>query len=247
MRLAFFAGEVGSDTLIGGLRSTFPRAEVRTGYLSAEGGCASACVARERTLVGEGKAASAGRPVAGAEVRVVAPGAPPDEPVAPGETGEILVRSASVAPGYWKAPELTAARFVDGWWRSGDIGRRDDDGDVFVQGRTDHVINTGGLKVHAEEVEDALMLHPDVSMAAVVAEPDQDWGQAIVAYVVATRPGLTGDDVLAYVRARDAIASYKLPKRIHFRDELPMGPTGKLYRPALITPAREQPEVTSDG
>jgi acyl-CoA synthetase (AMP-forming)/AMP-acid ligase II len=236
VRSVFFAGEVGSDTLISALKEKLPNAQVRTGYLSAEGGCASACVAREDTLVGAGKAASTGRPVRGAHLRIVATDGDPDALLPRGETGEILVRSASVAPGYWKADEQTAARFADGWWRSGDLGCLDASGDLFIQGRTDHVINSGGLKVHAEEVEAALMRHPDVQMAGVVAEPDPDWGQAIVAHVVVTRLGVTAEEIIAFCRADDSIAAYKLPKRIHFHDELPMGPTGKLYRRALSSP-----------
>ncbi len=236
LRLAFYAGEVGSQALVDELRAKLPRAAIRTGYLSGEGGCASACVADEADLL-HGKPATTGRPIAGVELRIVEPGAPIDETVRPGEEGEIVLRSPSVATGYWRDDELTRERFVDGWWRSGDLGRLDQDGCLYIVGRTDNVINSGGLKIHAEEVEAALMLHPAVTLAAVVPAPDPKWGQAVEAHVVLSDGTVTADQILAFCRERDAVASFKLPKRIVFHDALPTGPTGKLYRRALLTPA----------
>jgi acyl-CoA synthetase (AMP-forming)/AMP-acid ligase II len=232
---AFFAGEAGSPELVDLFRRVLPGARVRTGYLSAEGGCASGVVADESVLVDAGKPSSTGRPVPGCELRIVDPDGSVDDVVSAGEEGEIVLRSESLATGYWKDEGLTGHRFVSGWWRSGDVGRVDAEGDVFIVGRTDHVINSGGLKVHAEEVEAALLQHPNVTLAAVVAEPDQRWGQAVVAHVVRTGDA-TAEEILAFCRERELLSSVKLPKRVYFHESLPLGPTGKLARRALSAP-----------
>ena len=150
-----------------------------------------------------------------------------------GETGEIAVTSPSVALGYWKDRQLTGARFVDGWWRSGDLGCLDGDGNLKILGRTDNMIITGGLKLHAEEVEAILLQHPDIRLAAVVGVPDGEWGQRVEAHVVADN-GIQAEDILRYCRDNELLAAYKLPRRIHFRDSLPTGSTGKVYRRGLL-------------
>lgn len=235
LRVAFFAGEVGSRELVDGIKAKLPHAHIRTGYLSAEGGCASACVADESALIVADKPTTAGRPIDGCDLWIVSPEGSIDDRLAAGNDGEIVLRSPSIAAGYWKADDLTARRFVNGWWRSGDMGHLDDDGDLFIVGRTDHVVNTGGIKVHAEEVEVALMAHPAVTIAAVVPEPDERWGQVVVAHVVVSDTAVTADDILGFCRAQGRLATVKLPKKIIFHDQLPVGPTGKLNRRALRT------------
>jgi acyl-CoA synthetase (AMP-forming)/AMP-acid ligase II len=235
LRVAFFAGEVGSADLVAEMKRKLPGARLRTAYLSAEGGCASACVADESVLIDAQKASSAGRPIRGCELRVVALDGSIDDELPAGEEGEIVLRSASIAAGYWKAEELVQLRFINGWWRSGDIGYVDDQGDLFIVGRTDHVINSGGIKIHAEEVEAALMQHPAVTLAAVVPARDKRWGQAVVAHVVLSDPSTTADEIIAFCRDRQLLASVKLPKKLVFHERLPMGPTGKLYRRGLAT------------
>lgn len=238
LRVAFFAGEVGSTELVTSLARELPGVHVRTAYLSAEGGCASAVAAGEATLIDGHKPSAAGRAIDGCGLRIVAPDGSVDVSLPTGEDGEIVLRSRSVAPGYWKADELTHRRFVDGWWRSGDIGHLDEANELFIVGRTDHVINTGGIKVHAEEVEAALMQHPAVIVAAVVPEHHERWGQAVVAHVVLSDPDTTADEIVAFCRERELVAPVKLPKRIVFHEKLPVGPTGKLNRRALVPDAR---------
>ena len=104
-----------------------------------------------------GKIGSSGRPVVGADVRILVPGGGFDDEAPSGETGEIAISGPSLAIGYWKDRELTREKFRDGWWRSGDLGRLDADNYLWVSGRIDNVINTGGIKVSGEEIEHALL------------------------------------------------------------------------------------------
>ena len=234
LRVAFFSGEPGSEGLVLALAALVP--EVRTAYLASEIGCACGIAGGLDTLSRHGKASSVGRPVPNADVRMVDPESERLRDVPAGSIGEILVRGASLARGYWKNDDLTAARFVDGWWRSGDLGLIDGDGHVFVKGRLDNRINSGGIKIHAEEVEAAIITHPDIAMVAVVGEPDPQWGERVVAHVVVRRPGLIASDIIEFCAASGKLSSRKVPKAVHFHEHLPMTPTNKLNRRALRTP-----------
>jgi acyl-coenzyme A synthetase/AMP-(fatty) acid ligase len=128
---------------------------------------------------------------------------------------------------------LTATKFVDGWWRSGDMGHVDEDGFLWMSGRADNVINTGGIKVHAEEIESEISTHEDVAACAVVGCTDAKFGQRIEAYIVASNPGLTADTLKAYLKNVRQLSAHKVPKAFHFLAALPTGPTGKIDRRAL--------------
>lgn len=232
IKMVFFSGEPGSESLIEDLREHICP-EVRTAYLASEAGCASAIVAGSDVLTAEGQAASTGKPVPDAELRIIDPDGKIEEIVADGLTGEIVVRSASVSPGYLGNPDLTAEKFVEGWWRSGDLGYVNEQGVLFVKGRLDNRINSGGIKVHAEEIEAALSQHPAVKLAAVVGEPDERWGQRIEAHLVTNDSEITDDEILAYCRSNNLLPRNFIPKAIHFHDTLPTGPTGKLFRRGL--------------
>lgn len=173
--------------------------------------------------------ASAGRPIFFVEARVVdAEGrdVPPDEP------GEVLYRSPQLCDGYWNDPEATAEAFRDGWFHSGDLATRDAEGFITVVDRIKDVINTGGIMVASREVEDALYTHPAVAEVAVVGMPDDRWIEAITAFVV-LRDGqdATADDLIAHVKGH--LASFKVPKRVTFVDELPRNQSGKLLKREL--------------
>jgi len=207
-------------------------------YCSSEAGTGAAVLATERDVLGDagraGKPATTGKPVPGAEVKIIDPAGSFDDERPRGETGEIAVSGPSLAIGYWKDDALTRARFADGWWRSGDVGRIDVDGDLFVLGRTDNLINSGGMKVQGEEVERVLLAHPAVAQAAVVGQPDPQWGQRVEAYLVLKRGQQVDAAALdAFCRGAGALAGFKVPKAFHFTDRLPTGPTGKLYRRGL--------------
>jgi acyl-CoA synthetase (AMP-forming)/AMP-acid ligase II len=222
VRLAFMSGEGPGPQDVAGVRALVTD-QVRAAYLSTEGGCAAGIVSDQ---------AGPARAIAGAEVRVVEPGGPPDAELPAGEIGELALRAPSIAVGYWRDPDRQRARFVDGWWLTGDLGKIAADG-VTLVGRTDHVINSGGVKIHAEEVEQALMRHPMVRQAGVVGVADPVWGQRVEAFVVA-EAGAQPEQILDWCRSENALPAVKLPKRLVLVDRLPTGPTGKLYRRALM-------------
>jgi acyl-CoA synthetase (AMP-forming)/AMP-acid ligase II len=232
LKSVFYSGEPGTPDLVAAMSERLCT-DVRTAYLSSEGGAASAVAAGSATLLAASKAATTGKPIPGADLRVVAIDGSVNDILPPGETGEILTRSASMAEQYWKDPVRTAERFVEGWWRSGDLGWIDADGDLFVVGRTDNVINSGGIKVHAEEVEAALSRHPAVAMAAVVGVPDATLGQRIEAHLVLRDTTIDPQVVVAWCGAQGLLPRIKLPKTVFVRDALPTGPTGKLFRRGL--------------
>jgi long-chain acyl-CoA synthetase len=169
--------------------------------------------------------ASVGIPVPGVEVEVRGP---------EGEPGELWIRGPNVMLGYWKRPEATAEALVDGWYRSADIVRADDDGYLYMVDRTRDMIITGGENVYSLEVEAALLRHPAVSEAAVFGVPDERWGEAVHAVVV-PRSEITADALLDH--CRDLIAGFKLPREIDFRDEpLPKSGPGKVLKARLREP-----------
>jgi acyl-CoA synthetase (AMP-forming)/AMP-acid ligase II len=147
--------------------------------------------------------------------------------------GEIQVRGASVTPGYWNRPEETAAAFAPGGWlRTGDLAVIDETGSVDIVDRLKDMIVTGGENVYSTEVEHVLYRHPAVLEAAVIGEPDETWGEAVVAAVV-PRPGhrLEPEDVIAHCRAH--LAGYKSPRRVVLYEELPRTGSGKIRKQAL--------------
>lgn len=233
LRCAMFSGEPGSPDLVAAMAARIC-GHVRTAYMSSEVASGSAVAAGPATLIEAGKPSSTGKPIPGADIRIADPDGSLEDEVPDGTLGEIWVTSPSVASRYWKDDALTGQRLVGGWWRSGDLGYLDADGDLFVVGRTDNVINTGGIKVHAEEIEAAVSQHPAVEMAGVVGAPDPTWGQRIEAHVVVADASVTELDILEFLEAAKLLPRNKLPKRIVLRDALPTGPTGKLYRRRLL-------------
>ena len=208
-------------------------------YSSSEAGTGGAVLATEADTLGvgslsPGKPDTTGRPVVGADIRIIDPNGEWGDELPAGEIGEIAISGPSLSIGYWRDDALTRKRFHDGWWRSGDLGYVDAEGDLFILGRTDNVINTGGMKVYGEEVERALLRHPAVVQAAVVGVVDERWGQRIEAHVVLRTGHTTTSEALdSFSRTEGGLASFKVPKKFHLVDRLPTGPTGKLYRRAL--------------
>ncbi|XRQ14600.1 acyl-CoA synthetase [Actinomadura welshii] len=175
------------------------------------------------------KAGSAGVPHFFSDVRVVGPDM---AEVAPGETGEIVVRGPHVMSGYWGRPDDTAAAFAGGWFRSGDAARVDEDGYAYIVDRIKDVIISGGENVYPAEVENAILADPDVAECAVFGVPDGTWGEVGRAVIV-PRPGADVDpaEVLAALAGR--LARYKIPKSAVLAAEIPRNAAGKILKARL--------------
>ncbi len=188
-----------------------------------------------RGLAGEERLLrAAGRPGPGVELRLVGDDGP-DLPVPTGRPGEVWVRAAQVCAGYWDDPEATAATIVDGWLRTGDIGRLDADGLLTIVDRAKDIIITGGENVASREVEDALGDHRALAQVAVVGVPDDRWGEAVAAAVV-LRPTFADSATLraeVEQHAAGRLARFKVPKRIVVLDALPVNATGKVDKVAI--------------
>ena len=155
----------------------------------------------------------------------------------PGQDGEILVRGPNVMIGYWNAPDETAQSFLDGWYRSGDLGHFDEDGYLHVVSRKNDMIISGGENVYPAEVEAVLLECHEIEAACVFGLPEPRWGEAVTAAVV-LKPGcsLSEADVTAMLKGR--IARYKFPRAVHFLDELPRNALGKVHKETLRTSLR---------
>ncbi|WP_029088582.1 fatty acyl-CoA synthetase [Brevibacterium album] len=179
----------------------------------------------------DGHPGSAGRPALFVEARVLDSEGRDTEP---GQQGEIVYRSPHLCEGYWNKPEATAEAFRSGWFHSGDLVIRDENGFIEVVDRVKDVINTGGVLVASRQVEDAIFELEAVAEVAVVGVPDEKWIEAISAFVV-VRPGaedaLTAEDVTAHVRSR--LAAFKVPKSVSFVPELPKNTSGKILKRQL--------------
>ena len=150
--------------------------------------------------------------------------------VAPGESGELWWRTEQATSGYLGRPEATAELLTDdGWLRSGDVGRADEDGFIFIEDRVKDMIITGGENVYSPEVERVLAEHPAVLELAVIGVPDERWGEAVKA-VVALRPdhSVEPEELIAF--ARERLAHYKAPSSIDVVEALPRNPSGKILK-----------------
>ncbi len=149
-----------------------------------------------------------------------------------GEIGEIAIRGYNIMKGYRNRPEATEAVMRDGWFRSGDLGRRDGDGYYYIVDRAKDMIIRGGYNVYPREVEEVLIQHPGVSLAAVVGVPHESHGEEIKAYVIrAEGDETTEDELIAW--AKEQMAAYKYPRQVEFRDQLPMTASGKILKREL--------------
>ncbi len=188
------------------------------------------------------KPGSAGRAGINQMIRVVKLNAQtPDELAAPGEEGEIIALALSdeAFEGYWQRPDSDAKALRQGWYFTGDTGYFDKDGDLFVTGRVDDMIITGGENVSPVEIESCLSLHPAVSEIAVVGLPDERWGKIVAAFVK-RRSFVTPEQLEEYCRA-SGLANFKRPRRFVFVEEIPKSPVGKLLRRRLVA-GEYQPE-----
>ncbi len=203
---------------------------ILTGYGMSENpfGCAESASSRM-------KSGSIGRPRQPAshafenELRIVKP---EGGDVEPGEVGELCFRNPVMTPGYWNAPEVTAATIRDGWLHTGDAGFRDQEGDVFLTGRYKEMIRRRGENIAPAEVEDALLAHPTVRAAAVLGVPAGLLEDEVVAVVV-LHDGVRPDEAALKAWTATRLAAYKVPSRIHFRDSLPTTATHRVAKDSL--------------
>ncbi len=181
----------------------------------------------------QAKVGSIGTPISGVEFRVVGDDG---QDVAPGEPGEIWIRGHNVMKGYWNRPDATAESIdADGWFKSGDIGKVDEDGFYYIVDRKKEMIIRGGFNVYPREIEEVLYEHPAVREAAVVGLPHGTHGEEVGA-AVSLQPGaeVTEDELRAYVKER--VAPYKYPRVVWFLDDLPKGATGKILKRVIEKP-----------
>jgi len=176
--------------------------------------------------------ASAGKPAMGVELKIA--GDDGNE-VAPGEVGEILLRSNKLMKGYWKMPEETAEAFKGGWFHTRDMATTDSDGYVYIVDRKSDMIISGGFNIYPREVEEVIMAYPGVAETAVVGVPDTEWGEALKAIVVAKQGvELTASEIIQHCRKH--LAGYKKPKSVDFIEEIPKNLYGKIDRRSLKSP-----------
>ncbi|MFK7733888.1 MAG: class I adenylate-forming enzyme family protein [Pseudomonadales bacterium] len=229
------AGEPPSSTDIDRVLS-WANTDIRCLYLASESAPGASTYWELRDQSVHNKPVCAGRPIPGADARIINPDGGIDDVLDRGETGEIALKGPTIASAYLNNKALSEQRFRDGWWRSGDLGHLDKDGYLFVEGRVDNIINTGGIKVHGEEVETCLVKHPAVAQVAVIGAPDAKWGMRIEAHIASA--GAVTEDELNDFAEQQGLAAFKRPKRYVFHAQLPIGVTGKLDRVSL----REQNE-----
>lgn len=177
----------------------------------------------------ERKPGSIGVPIWGIEMRAVDEN---DNEVAPGDPGEIIIRGHNIMKGYYNRPKETAEAFRNGWFHTGDIATMDEDGYYYIVDRIKDMIIRGGFNVYPREIEEVLMTHPAVSMAAVIGVPDNQYGQEIKAFVV-LKEGTSAipDELVSW--SKEVMAAYKYPRIVEIKDSLPMTATGKILKTEL--------------
>ena len=236
LRLLGHAGSPITTDLLRRAHDTFPAAELAQFYGATETASIVTCMPHEERHLEGGRLGSVGQPAVGVEVAVI-DGEGQRCPT--GVAGEVIVRGPNVMVGYWEDEAATSAAFVDGWYRSGDIGFLDDEHYLSLLDRAKDMIVTGGENVYSLEVEDALGSHPAVLEVAVFGVPDDRWVEAVHAVVVVRDPSLVTDDLENELRdhCRSAIAGFKVPKAITIQvDPLPKSGPGKILKRQLRAP-----------
>ena len=201
-----------------------PNAKLLNGW-----GMTETCPPNTVTPMDSDKIASVGKPAPTCEIKIFDE---PDREVAPGEIGEIVIRGWVVMAGYYKDPETTAELMRNGWFHTGDLGRFDAEGFLYIVGRKKEMIKVGGQIVYAPEVESALYKHAAVAEAAVIGVPDPLRGEAVKAFVVLKEVAGVSVEDLRYF-AREHLAHFKVPHSIEFRPSLPKNRTGKIDKELL--------------
>jgi long-chain acyl-CoA synthetase len=229
IRLAVSGGSALPVAVIDRVKETFG-ADIYEGYGLSE---TSPVATFNQAFYGR-KAGSIGCPVWGVQVAIADADLEGAIELLPANSnGEIVIRGHNVFSGYLNQPEATAAVMVDGWFRSGDIGFVDDDGFIFIVDRKKDLIIRGGFNVYPREVEEAIAKHPAVAQVAVVGVADEHYGEEIHAVVVCVSgQSVDEDELREWIKGR--IGQHKYPRRIHVRDSLPTGPSGKVLKRVIV-------------
>ena len=211
----------------------FPDPELFQGYGMTENCGLLTCLGPEEHRLGGDLLRSAGRAMLGSVLSIQ------DEEgqhLSPGQTGEVCARAGNYMQEYWKRPEETLSAFRGGWYHTGDAGYLDSAGYLYLVDRVKDMILTGGENVYPAEVENAIASHPGVLQVAVIGIPSDQWGEAVLAIVVAKEGStVTEEDIKAW--ARERIAGYKVPTVVEFRNEpLPLSGTMKVLKRDLRLP-----------
>jgi fatty-acyl-CoA synthase len=226
VRVVIAGGEKMPIPFIERLRRTFPSAWFADAYGLTETVSGDTFLDPDSTVT---KLGSCGRPCQYLELDIW-----DDEgrPLPPGQAGEVVLRGPKVFKGYWRDPDATAKAFAGGWFHTGDVGVRDEDGYLFIVDRLKDMILSGGENIAGSEVERVLYEHAAVQEVAVVGRPDEKWGEVPVAYVV-LKPGgsATAEELTEHCRGQ--LAKFKVPKDVLFIDALPRNPSGKILKREL--------------
>ena len=233
LRMFGYGAAPASSALLRRFHTAFPHVELVSMYGATElSPMATAVNNAQRFVDDDARARTAGRALIGVDVRVV------DErggECATGAVGEVVVRGPNVMAGYWNKTDATRAAIVDGWYHTGDLGRLDNEGLLYLVDRKKDMIISGGENVYSSEVEEVLARHPAVAECAVFAIPDDQWGELVAAAVV-LREGREAapEELRAHCRAE--LAGYKVPRLIEVRAELPRSAAGKILKRELRAP-----------
>lgn len=174
--------------------------------------------------------ASVGKPQMGTDLRIIEEGGSPDDELEPGEVGEIIIRGPDTPAWAWRDSQRVRDAFRDGWWYSRDLGYKDEDGYVYLEGRADAMIKSKGVKTMPAPIENVLTDHPDVEEAVVVGVDDEEYGQKITAIVQTDRDDLTPDDLETWCLESDELADHKRPRAFRFVESVATTPSGKIDR-----------------
>ncbi len=183
----------------------------------------------------ENKAGSIGTPIEGVEMKLVDDDG---NEVADGEPGEIAIKGHNIMKGYWQRPEANEEAIKDGWFFSGDIGKKDEDGYFFIVDRKKELIIRGGYNVYPREIEEVLYEHEAIQEAAVIGVPHEELGEEVGAAIV-LKDGQDVDADTIKEHVKEQVAAYKYPRQVWFMDELPKGPTGKILKREIEAPDSE--------
>ena len=219
-------GTVVPEQLMKELRERYPHLQPIQGYGATE---TSPLLTRTHLKDAPRKMASAGKIAPRVELKIIGQDG---KELEVGQIGEIIARGPQIMKGYFKDPKATAEKIKDGWYHTGDLGRLDEDGYLYIVGRADDMVISGGLNVYPSEVETVLLDHPKVQEAIAVGIPDAKRGQVIKAIVV-LKPGeaATPREILSFCKKR--LGSFKMPRQLEFKDSLPKSSSGKIVRRQL--------------